>query len=52
MQHPTETTAEAARCPLPRLQDYAGMLRDAGFDGVAAFDRTEQVGCLFGMAQS
>jgi len=38
----------ASPCPLPPascpLQDYAGMLREAGFDGVAALDRTEQVG--------
>ncbi len=31
-------------CSFCALQDYAAMLRDAGFDGVAAFDRTEQVG--------
>lgn len=30
-------------CPMA-LQDYAAMLREAGFEGVAAFDRTEQVG--------
>lgn len=27
---------------LHTLEDYANMLREAGFDGVAAFDRTEQ----------
>lgn len=40
---------DPAHCPCPprralQLQDYANMLREAGFDGVAAFDRTEQVG--------